>query len=83
MCYVVVVQTYHFLKTVQKSKKQKSYKNSYIFKNDGHFRITHPQMSLKQYSNICENVVYFFGLSRGVEKCQGFLQSNSIFKNKK
>ena len=46
-----------FLKTVQKSKK--SYKNSKFFKNDGHFRITHPQISLKQYSNIFENVVYF------------------------
>ena len=37
---------------------QKSTKNSEILKNDGHFRIPHPQISLKQYSNICENVVY-------------------------
>ena len=35
-----------------------SSKNSKILKNDGHFRIPHPQISLKQYSNICENVVY-------------------------
>ena len=39
---------------------QKIPKNSKILKNDGHFRIPHPQISLKQFSNICENVVYFF-----------------------
>ena len=48
------VQTIQVLKTVQKCKK------SIILKNDGHFRIPHPQISLKQFSNICENVVYFF-----------------------
>ena len=35
-------------------------KNSKIMKNDGHFRIPHPQISLKHFSNICKNVVYFF-----------------------
>ena len=35
-------------------------KNSKILKNDGHFRISHPQISLKQFSNICKNVVYSF-----------------------
>ena len=44
---------------------QKIPKNSKILKNDGHFRIPHPQISLKQFSNICENVVYFFLLCRG------------------
>ena len=39
---------------------QKISKNSTILKNDGHFRIPRPQISLKQFSNICENVVYFF-----------------------
>ena len=39
---------------------QKIPKNSKILKNDGHFRIPHPQISLKQFSNIYENVVYFF-----------------------
>ena len=29
-------------------------------KNNSHFRIPHPQISLKEFSNICENVVYFF-----------------------
>ena len=38
---------------------QKIPKNSKILKNDGHFRISHPQISLKQFSNICENVVIF------------------------
>ena len=46
---------------------QKIPKNSKILKNDGHFRIPHPQISLKQFSNIGENVVVFF-LCRGVEK---------------
>ena len=35
-------------------------KNSKILKNDGHFSIPHPQVSLKQFSNIFENVVYSF-----------------------
>ena len=39
---------------------QKIPKNREILKNDGHFQIPHPQISLKQFSNICENVVYFF-----------------------
>ena len=42
---------------------QKIPKNSKIFKNDGHFRIPHPQISLKQFSNIFENVVYFFTMA--------------------
>ena len=39
---------------------QKIPKNSKILKNDSHFQIPRPQISLKQYSNICENLVYFF-----------------------
>ena len=39
---------------------QKIPKNSKILKNDGNFQIPHPQISLKQFSNIWENVVYFF-----------------------
>ena len=39
---------------------QKIPKNSKILKNDGLFLIPHPQLSLKQFSNICENAVYFF-----------------------
>ena len=35
-------------------------KNSKILKNDGHFWIPHLQISLKQFSNVCENVVYYF-----------------------
>ena len=54
------VQTVHVLKNVQKIKMQKIPKNSKILKNDGHFRIPNPQISLKQFSNICKNVVYFF-----------------------
>ena len=37
---------------------QKIIKNSKILNNDSHFRISHPQISLKQISNICENVVF-------------------------
>ena len=50
------VQTSHVLKT---AKMQKIPKNSKIFKNDGRFQIPHPKISFKQFSNICENVVYF------------------------
>ena len=48
------------VKTAKTAKMQKIPKNSKILKNEGHFRIPHPQISLKQFSNICENVVYFF-----------------------
>ena len=51
-------QTFHVLKTVQKCIKNP--KNSKTLKNDGHFRIPHTKISLKQFSNICENVVYVF-----------------------
>ena len=71
------VQTFHVLKTVQKCKK--SLKNSKILKNDGHFRIPHPQISLKQFSNICENVVYFFLLCRGLKNDLGFTQNRNFF----
>ena len=47
---------------------QKNTKNSKILKNYGHFRIPRHKISVKQFSNICENVVYFFLLCRGVEK---------------
>ena len=36
------------------------FKNSKILKNDGHFQIPQTQISLKQFSTICEKVVYFF-----------------------
>ena len=48
--------------------KCKKAQKSKILKNNGHFRILHPQISFKQFSNICENVVYFFTV-QGVEKC--------------
>ena len=51
---------------------QKIPKNSKILKNDGHFRIPHPQISLKQFSNICENVVYFFTMQGGEKMIQDF-----------
>ena len=41
------------------AKMQKIPKNSKLLKNDGHFQIPHPQISLKQFSNICKNVVIF------------------------
>ena len=52
-------------------------------KNDDHFRIPHPQISLKQFSNIYENVVYFLDSVGGWKSVGAFSQSNSIFKNKK
>ena len=51
---------------------QKIPKNSKILKNDGHFRIPHPQISLKQFSNICENVVYFFTMQGGGKMIKDF-----------
>ena len=62
---------------------QKSAKNSNFFKNYGHFWIPYPQISLKQYSNICENVLYFFYYVGGWKSVGGFSQSNSILKNLK
>ena len=59
------VQTFHFFKLCKNAKIPK---NSKILKNDGHFRIPHPQISLKQFSNILENVFYFFYYIGGVEK---------------
>ena len=43
-----------------RAKMQKIPKNSKILKNGCHFQIPHPQISLKQFSHIFENVVYFF-----------------------
>ena len=51
---------------------QKIPKNSKILKNYGHFRIPHPQISLKQFSNICENVVYFFTMQGGGKIIKNF-----------
>ena len=34
--------------------------NSSILKNDGYFWVPHPQISLKQYSNICEILFIFY-----------------------
>ena len=53
---------------------QKFPKNSQILKNDDHFQIPHPQISLKQFSNIYENVVYFFYNVGGWKNDKGFLQ---------
>ena len=54
----------------------KSSKNGKILKNDGHFWIPHPQISLQQYLNICENVVYFFYYVGGQKNDKGFSQNN-------
>ena len=43
-----------------------------MLKNDGHFQISHPLISLKQFSNICKNVVYFFYYVGGLKNDQGF-----------
>ena len=61
---------------------QKIPKNSKILKNDGHLRNPHPQISLKQLSNICENVVYFL-LCRGVGKRLRIFAKQKNLKNKK
>ena len=61
---------------------QKIPKNSKIQKNDGHFRIPHPQISLKQFSNICKNVVYFFYYVGGGKMIKDFRKTITFFKNK-
>ena len=63
MYYLLGVQTFHVLITMQKCKKIP--KSSKILKNDCHIRIPHPQMSLKQFSNICEKGVCFFYYKEG------------------
>ena len=57
---------------------QKIPENSKILKNDGHFQIPHPQISLKQFSNICENVVYFFTMLGGGKMIKDFRKSKKI-----
>ena len=59
---------------------QKIPKNSKILKNDGHFRIPYPQISLKQFSNICDDVVSFFYYVGGWKNDWGFSKNNTIFK---
>ena len=62
---------------------KKSFKNCKILKNDGHFRIPHPQISLKQYSNICENVVYFvWTMQRGGKVLEDFCKAIQFLKIK-
>ena len=61
---------------------QKIPKNSKILKNDGHFRIPHPQISLKQFSNICENVVYFFTMQGGGKMIKDFCKTIKFKKIK-
>ena len=56
---------------------QKIPKNSKILKNYGHFRIPHHKISLTQFSNICENGVYFLQYYIGGWKNdKGFSQNN-------
>ena len=57
---------------------QKITKNSKILKNDGHFWIPHPQISFKQFSNICKNVVYFFYYVGGWENDEGFFAKKKL-----
>ena len=59
---------------------QKIPKNSKILKNDSHFRIPHPQISLKQFSNICENVV-FFTMQGGGKMIKDFRKTIKLKKN--
>ena len=60
----------------------KSSKNSKILKNDAHFRILYLQISLKQYLNICENVVYFFYYLGGRKMMKDFCKTiKKIFLN--
>ena len=56
---------------------QKIPKNSKILKNDGHFRIPHPQISLKQFSN----VVYFFTMQGGGKMIKDFRKTIKFKKN--
>ena len=58
---------------------QKIPKNSNILKNDGHFRIPHPQISFRQFSNICENAVFFFYFVGGWKNDEGFSQNKLFF----
>ena len=55
------------------AKMQKIPKNS----KDGHFQIPHPQISLKQFSNICENVVYFFTMKGGGKMIKDFRKTKN------
>ena len=74
------MQTFHVLKTVQKCKRSLRTKKS--LKNDGHFQTPHPQISLKQLSDICENVVYFFYYAGGGKMINDFCKTKKNLKNK-
>ena len=60
---------------------QKIPKNSKILKNEGHFRIPHTQNSLKQFSNICKNIVYFFYYVGGGKMIKDFRKTEKLKKN--
>ena len=53
---LIGVQTFNFFKLCKNAKNPKKHK---ILKNDGHFRIPHPQISFKHFSNFCENLVFY------------------------
>ena len=55
---------------------QKIPKSSKNLKNGGHFRIPHHKISLKQFSIIYENVVYFFTILGGGKIIKDFSQNN-------
>ena len=54
---------------------QKIPQNNKILKNDGHFRIPHRKISLKQFSNICKNVVVFFTMFGGGQMNKDFCKT--------
>ena len=58
---------------------QKIPKNSKILKNDGHFQFH--KISLKQFSNICENVVYFFTMQGSGKMIKDFRKTIKFQKN--
>ena len=60
---------------------QKIPKNSKILKNDGNFRIPHPQISLKQFSNMCEMQFIFFTLQGGGKMIKDFRKTIKLKKN--
>ena len=60
---LIGVQTFHFFKLCKNAKNPKKYK---ILKNDGHFRIPHPQISFKHFQTFAK--IQFFMTMQGGEK---------------
>ena len=60
---------------------QKIPKNSKIQKNDGHFRIPHPQISLNSFQTFAKIQFIFFTMQTGGKMIKDFRETEKLLKN--